>query len=82
MLNDHAKNLPIFWGHGRQDPLVRYIWAEQSVNYLKNVLGLSEATGDDPTGIEFHGYHGLVHSASDKEIDDLQTWLCKVVPEQ
>lgn len=81
MANDHARKLPIFWGHGRQDPLVRYIWAEQSVEFLKSQIGIREATQDDPTGLEFHGYNGLVHSASEKEVDDLQTWLCKVLPE-
>ena len=30
MISDHVKKLPIFWGHGKDDPLVRYVWGEQS----------------------------------------------------
>ena len=80
MMSDHARKLPIFWGHGKQDPLVRYEWAEQSVVFMKSTLGIHDATADDIAGIEFHGYNGLVHSADDREIDDLQAWLCKVLP--
>ncbi|GJE87483.1 phospholipase/carboxylesterase [Phanerochaete sordida] len=80
MMSDHARKLPVFWGHGKNDPLVKFAWAEQSVKFLKENLGISEATATNPTGIEFHGYNGLVHSANDEEIEDLQAWLAKVMP--
>lgn len=80
MLNDHAKKLPIFWGHGKNDPLVKYQFAEMSLNFLKNELRIPEATKENPVGIEHHAYPGLVHSASDEEIEDLQAWLEKVMP--
>ena len=80
MLSDHAKKLPIFWGHGRQDPTVLFKYAQASSEFLRNTLRIREATGDDPTGLEFHGYSGLVHSANDQELDDLQTWLKNVIP--
>ncbi|EKM59933.1 uncharacterized protein PHACADRAFT_250743 [Phanerochaete carnosa HHB-10118-sp] len=79
-MNDHAKKLPIFWGHGTNDPLVKFIWAKQSVQFLKEGLGITETTEADQAGIEFHAYNGLVHSASDEEIEDLQAWLEKVLP--
>lgn len=79
-MNDHAKKLPLFWGHGKSDPLIRFTWAEQSIKFLKESLGFPEATKENPVGIEFHGYNGLVHSASDEEIEDLQAWLEKVLP--
>lgn len=80
MMNDHAKKLPIFWGHGKSDPLVKFTWAQESVKFLKEKLGIPEATKEDPKGIEFHAYDGLVHSANDEEIEDLQEWLEKVLP--
>lgn len=80
MANDHVKKIPIFWGHGKSDPLVRYPWAEQSVNFLKVQLRIAEATKENAVGIEFHGYVGLVHSANDEEVEDLQTWLERVIP--
>ena len=82
MLNAQAKNIPIFWGHGRSDPLVRFAWAERSLEALNNDFGLATAKDNDTNGIEFHGYQGLVHSANDQELEDLQTWLEKVIPAQ
>lgn len=81
MLNDHAKKLPIFWGHGTRDPVVQYQWAEMSTAFLKSTIGIRESTDDDITGLEFHAYDGLAHSASDTEINHLQAWLEKVIPE-
>ena len=80
MASDHGNKLPIFWGHGKQDPLVHFPWAEKSVEFLKTKLGVKEATSDDPVGIDFHAYNGLVHSANDREMDDLRVLLEKVVP--
>ena len=80
MMSDHAKKLPIFWGHGTSDPLIRFTWAEQSLKFLKESLGFSDATKENLVGIEFHAYKGLVHSANDEEIEDLQEWLEKVLP--
>ena len=82
MASDHTTKLPVFWGHGRQDPLVKFRWAENSATFLRNNLNVRDATSDNPIGLEFHGYPGLVHSANDAELDDLQKWLQKVVPEQ
>ena len=79
MMNDHAKKVPIFWGHGKNDPLVRYKWAEKSLEFLKDELGIGPASENDLAGVEFHGYAGLVHSASEDELEDLQTWLKKVI---
>lgn len=80
MMNDHAKKIPIFWGHGQADPLVKFAFAEQSTAFLKNQLGITEVKGDDLSGLEFHSYPGLVHSANDEEIEHLQTWLERVLP--
>lgn len=80
MLNDHAKKMPIFWGHGQDDPLVRLAFAKQSVDFLRNDLGIPEAAKDSALGVQFNTYPGLVHSANDEEVDDLQAWLEKVIP--
>lgn len=50
MQTDHARKLPLFWGHGNADPVVRYEWGQQSVNQLK-ALGFKD--------IEFKTYPGL-----------------------
>lgn len=79
-MNDHAKKIPIFWGHGISDPLVKYTWAQRSVDFLKSDLGIGPVSGDSPSGLEFHGYRGLTHSASDEELEHLQAWMKKIIP--
>lgn len=80
MMNDHAKKIPIFWGHGISDPLVKYMWAERSVDFLKSELGIGPVSADNPAGLEFRGYRGLTHSASDEELEHLQAWMKKIIP--
>lgn len=84
MLSDHAKKIPTFWGHGTADPLVRFDRARQSLEVLENQLGIKKATAETVLegGIEFHAYEGLQHSADPAEIDDLKTFLKKVIPQQ
>ena len=80
MLNDYAKKMPIFWGHGQNDPLIRLAFAQQSVNFLKSNLGIPEASKDNLARLQFTAYSGLVHSTNEEEIEDLRAWLEKVIP--
>ncbi|KAG8897003.1 hypothetical protein FRC01_011511 [Tulasnella sp. 417] len=66
MMSDNARNLPIFWGHGREDPVVRYEFGVQSVNMLKDTLKMKAVT--------FNSYN-MEHSSHPQEIRDLATWL-------
>ena len=82
MVTDHAKKLPVFWGHGTADPIVHFDRATMSLEFLKTNLGLKQV---EPSavlegGVEFHAYEGLPHSADQEELDDLQTFLKKVIP--
>lgn len=52
MQTDHSNKLPIFWGHGSGDQVVRYVWGQASANRLKD-LGY--------TGLEFNTYPGESH---------------------
>ncbi|KAI0774740.1 Phospholipase/carboxylesterase [Trametes elegans] len=85
MVNDHAKKLPIFWGHGKADVIVRFDQATLSLQYIKSQLGLNTLVSPDKVlegGIEFHGYDSLPHSVNDQELGDLKTFLEKVLPAQ
>ncbi|KAI0737674.1 Phospholipase/carboxylesterase/thioesterase, partial [Daedaleopsis nitida] len=84
MVSDHAKKLPIFWGHGTADPIVRFEKAQLSLEFLKKNMGLAVVEPDQVLsgGIEFHPYEGLPHSADEQELEDLQTFLKKVIPAQ
>ncbi|KAG9050061.1 hypothetical protein FS837_007814 [Tulasnella sp. UAMH 9824] len=66
MMSDHARNLPIFWGHGRRDQVVHYEFGVQSVNWLKDTLKIKAVT--------FNSYN-MEHSSHPQEIQDLAVWL-------
>jgi len=84
MLSDHARLIPIFWGHGTADPLVGYDLCKKSVSFLKNECGIKEL-GDkdkDIVGIRCMAYQGMQHSSCIKELDDLRSWLKSVIPKE
>lgn len=66
----HAANqsTPIFMAHGRGDPVVPFLRAEQSRDILKS-LGYS---------IEWHEYM-MPHSVCAEEIDDIGAWLKRIL---
>jgi phospholipase/carboxylesterase len=66
----HAANnaTPIFLAHGRSDPVIPILRAEQSRDVLKS-LGYS---------IEWHEYM-MPHSVCAEEIDDIGAWLKRVL---
>lgn len=82
MMSDHAKSLPIFWGHGTADPLVRLELATKSVGYLVN-CGLTRLRRDEigSPGLTFVEYRGVEHSSCQEELNDLKEFLRRVVPE-
>jgi len=80
MLNDHAKTIPIFWGHGADDPLVRAEFATRSVKFLKTQCDISETDGEALAGLKFKMYPKLEHSSSPEELSDLKSWLKSVIP--
>ncbi|KAF8272468.1 Phospholipase/carboxylesterase [Lactarius quietus] len=84
MCSSHASSNSIFWGHGTADPLVKFALGKDSVDYLKDTLGVPEAP-DAPgatssKGVTFKPYAGLQHGADAQELDDLAAWLKKTLP--
>lgn len=61
---DRLKKLRIFVSHGKQDPVLRYGYAEDAVAYLKN-------KGLQP---DFHTYDE-VHTINKQMLDDVNLWL-------
>lgn len=83
MTSDHAKSVPIFWGHGTSDPMVRFEFGKASVEFLKSKIGIPEATKGatgPPLGIDFNAYPGVPHSTSPEELRDLQLYLKRALP--
>lgn len=80
MAAPHAKNIPLFWGHGKDDPLVLYKFGTDSRDFLTNNVGFTQSKGTG-TGLEFHSYDGMQHSSCKEELDDLRAWIKKVIPQ-
>ncbi|THH30024.1 hypothetical protein EUX98_g4172 [Antrodiella citrinella] len=73
MINDHVTELPIFWGHGEKDPLVKFEYAINSIDFLKTQIGVkevSEGTTGKPIGLSVHRYPEMVHTVCDKELSE------------
>lgn len=62
-----------FMGHGDADALVKYDWGVKTKEVLKGELGVKD--------VEFKTYHNLGHSADPLEIDHLEGFLRKCLPE-
>lgn len=83
MVSDHAKSVPIFWGHGTVDPMVRFEYGKASSEFLKSKIGIPEATkgaSGPPKGLDFNAYVGVPHSTNAQELDDLHAWLKRLLP--
>ena len=80
MATDHARTIPIFWGHGKDDPLINCTLALAGKQFLEKELRVPGATDENAVGLEFHAYDDLEHSANPEELEDLRLWLKKVIP--
>ena len=65
---EESIDTPIFMAHGRQDPVVPFLRAEQSRDILKD-LGYT---------IEWHDYP-MQHSLCFEEVQDISAWMKKVL---
>ncbi|KAK4699653.1 phospholipase/carboxylesterase, partial [Phenoliferia sp. Uapishka_3] len=91
MQTEHASKLPVFWGHGTADGVVKYIWGQMSVEKLKT-LGYKNIDFNSYPGpvsfslpigttcTHFHHIIGMQHSLCDEEQSDVENWLRKVLP--
>jgi len=82
MVSKHAKSIPIFWGHGSADPLVKYQLCKDSVDFLVNRLGISQpSSSSERKGLSFKIYEGVGHTTNQEELDDLRSWIKRAIPE-
>jgi len=79
----NATSTPIFMAHGTADPLLKFSLGKESAEMLVKDFGWTEeeASIEKPSGLLFTPYPGLMHSAWPQELQDLETWLQKVIPQ-
>jgi lysophospholipase I len=80
MVTPHSIPVPIFWGHGTLDPLVKYQFGQASAEYLVRQVGIQRATDSELVGLNFKPYPGVMHSTIQQELDDLRAWLKRAIP--
>jgi predicted esterase len=81
MIDPSSRKMPVFFGHGTADPLVKYNYGKRSYEFLQNTAPKSPlATDEDIQGLTWKEYPGMAHSCNEEEIQDLQAWLEKVLP--
>jgi predicted esterase len=74
--------MPIFWGHGSDDPLVKLKLSNDAVDFLANVVGIPRAKPNELLGVDHRIYQGLGHSACPQELDDLREFIKRVIPRE
>jgi len=81
MASPNASSIPVFWGHGSVDPLVKAEYSKTSSEFLVHQLGMPIASSEDvKKGLSYHVYDGIGHTATPKELADLKEWIKKVIP--
>jgi lysophospholipase I len=81
MASPTASSIPVFWGHGSGDPLVKAEYSKASSDFLVQQLGMPIARQEDvKKGLSYHMYEGVGHTTTDRELVDLKEWIKKVIP--
>lgn len=75
------KLLPIFWGHGTGDNLVKFTaQGKEAVRVLTSNLGVARVEKPGP-GIYIKEYRGMGHTIdTEEELPDIKEWLEKILP--
>lgn len=69
-MSPEAKSVPALICHGDADPVVRFQWGQMSMEKL-------QSAGVD---LDFRVYNGMEHGACYEELQDIKSWLKKVLP--
>ncbi|PWN17878.1 Phospholipase/carboxylesterase [Microstroma glucosiphilum] len=89
LLSPHAKDTPVFHGHGSSDQIVQFTFGKRTVEFLKSEaeggLGMGEfktasGAGRQAKGVKFEIYRGMAHSACPEEIEHVGQFLESIVP--
>ena len=76
----HASSIPVFWGYGNSDPLVKMQHVEESTDTLVK-LGLARSLArSEPKGLTYNLYESLGHATNQRELDDLKQWIINIIP--
>jgi lysophospholipase-1 len=93
MLTPFAKQIPIFWGHGKEDLQVDYEFSIKTAETLASNLEVpfqsyenitltrKELEKVSPKRLRFHSYGNLGHWINEQELMDLYAWILFLLPD-
>lgn len=68
-----SRDIPLFWGHGKQDPYLTIDQARAGSSLLRSSkIGLRKLT--------YREYEGLDHIWNEEELDDMADWFQRNIP--
>ena len=79
MASQNATSIPIFWGAGSDDPLVKVQFSKDSSDFLIEQLGIPVAKPGELGGLSYNLYDGVGHTTVPKELNDLKAFIKKVI---
>ncbi|KAJ8517957.1 hypothetical protein ONZ45_g4898 [Pleurotus djamor] len=80
MASSNASSIPVFWGQGTQDPLVKSTFGRESADFLVTELGMPVGKPNECRGLSFITYDGLGHATNQTELADMCNWMKKAIP--
>jgi len=96
ILTPSAKQIPIFWGHGKKDLQLNHKFAIETAETLAYHLqipfrsyqgvavtlrGFLQEKENPFPGLRFYSYENLGHSVNDQELADLFVWILFLLPD-
>lgn len=69
--SERAKDTPVLFCHGTSDPVVQFSWAQAAHKLVKD---------QGVKNVRFIPYQGMVHTANQKEIEDVYQFMLQTVP--
>jgi len=75
-----ASTIPIFWGTGAQDPLVKIEMSKRSVELLTEQVGVPRSTPGVLGGLTYQIYEDIGHTTNERELGELRDFIKKVLP--
>ncbi|KAG5639691.1 hypothetical protein H0H81_005874 [Sphagnurus paluster] len=80
LASPHASSIPVFWGHGMVDPLVKFQFCKDSSEFLTKELGIPLVEKPGDKGLSYNLYPSMGHTTNQKELDDLRAWIKNALP--
>lgn len=68
-----APNLAVLWLHGNADIEIPKSYGEDAVSFLRYQVEIADEL------VQFKCYDGLAHAINDEELNDLASWLEKLL---